>query len=204
MICIIGPTASGKTALAVAVAHWLSGEIISADSRQVYRGMDLGTGKDLSEYSGSRGEGMAVPYHLIDILPAGDKYDVFRYQQDFDAVYSDIVSRGKMPVLCGGSGLYIEAAIGTTNYVPVPVTEELRTGLAERSLDELSEILTDLLGSEALHNHTDTDTREHALRAIEIATYKKQNPVAKRVPPPYQLFTLHFEPSILRSRIKER
>jgi tRNA dimethylallyltransferase len=191
---IIGPTASGKTTLAVEVAKRCNGEIISADSRQIYKGMDIGTGKDLEEYGN-------VPYHLINIANAGEKYDVFHYQQDFDKAYKDIVNRGKTPVLCGGSGLYIEAATGEINYCPVPENKQLRETLATYSDEELGKTLAEEI---SLHNHTDTETRERCIRAIEIARFKKDNLTVKRTPPPYKLFTIDFTPEVLRERIEKR
>ncbi|MDR0762956.1 MAG: tRNA (adenosine(37)-N6)-dimethylallyltransferase MiaA [Bacteroidales bacterium] len=194
MICVIGPTASGKTSLAVEVAKIFNGEIISADSRQVYRGMDIGTGKDLSEYDN-------IKYHLIDIAVAGEKYDVFRYQQDFDKAYSDTVQRGKMPVLCGGSGLYIEAAIGKTTHCFVPEDPILREMLASMTDEQLGAMLAKEV---PLHNHTDTEIRERCIRAIEIALFKKKHCVAERTPPPNIIFTLDFDAEILRMRIDRR
>jgi tRNA dimethylallyltransferase len=194
MICVIGPTASGKTSFAVELAKMFDGEIISADSRQVYRGMDVGTGKDLAEYGD-------IKYHIIDVVSAGEKYDVFRYQQDFDKAYNDIVQRGRMPVLCGGSGLYIEAAIGRVTHCYVPEDPELRITLADLSDDRLSAMLASEI---PLHNRTDTETRERCIRAIEIALFKKNNIIAKRVPPPSVIFTLDFKAETLRERIDER
>jgi tRNA dimethylallyltransferase len=194
MICVIGPTASGKTSFAVELAKMFDGEIISADSRQVYRGMDIGTGKDLAEYGD-------IKYHIIDVVPAGEKYDVFRYQQDFDKAYNDIVQRGKMPVLCGGSGLYIEAAIGRVTHCYVPEDPELRMALADLSDDRLGAMLASEI---PLHNRTDTETRERCIRAIEIALFKKNNFVVERTPPPSVIFTLDFEAETLRERIDER
>ncbi len=174
MITILGPTASGKTPFAVALADKLNTEIISADSRQVYKGMDLGTGKDLEEYSV---EGRDIPYHLIDIKPAGYKYNVFEFQQDFLNAYEDIVSREKLPILCGGSGMYIEAVLKGYNLMPVPENRELRERLAEKSLDELTNILSTY---KELHNTTDVDTAKRAIRAIEIEEYYRNNKVSKR------------------------
>ena len=163
MITILGPTASGKTPLAVALAREIGGEIISADSRQIYRRMDIGTGKDLEEYDG-------VPYHLIDICEPGTKYNLFRYQQDFAAAYQDITSRGVVPILCGGTGLYIEAVLKGYQLAPVSENKELRASLEGKSLAELTEILTELKRKNGtnMHNTTDVDTAQRAIRAIEI------------------------------------
>ncbi len=163
MITILGPTASGKTPLAVALAREIGGEIISADSRQIYRRMDIGTGKDLEEYDG-------VPYHLIDICEPGTKYNLFRYQQDFAAAYQDITSRGAVPILCGGTGLYIEAVLKGYQLAPVSENKELRASLEGKSLVELTEILTELKRKNGtnMHNTTDVDTAQRAIRAIEI------------------------------------
>lgn len=175
LICILGPTASGKTKFAVQMALGCNGEIISADSRQVYRGMDIGTGKDLAEYrvTLSTGEVLEVPYHLIDIAEAGEKYNLFRYQSDFSRTYDDIVSRGKTPILCGGTGLYIEAVTGGYSLPEVPENVELRRELEKKSLEELTCMLKDL---KALHNTTDTDSKKRVVRAIEIELYKQQYP----------------------------
>lgn len=165
-IAVVGPTASGKTRRAVDIARALNGEIISADSRQVYRGMDLGTGKDLEEY----GE---IPYHLIDICDAGTRYDLHRYLHDFRKAYEDIESRGKRAVICGGSGMYVENAVRGIQLPEVPRNEELRATLADKTLDELSDILA---GYRELHNVNDTDTVARALRAIEIQEYYRTHP----------------------------
>lgn len=167
---VLGPTASGKTRYAVRMAGEAGAEIISADSRQIYRGMDIGTGKDLDEYMY---EGRPVPYHLIDIVDAGVRYDIFRYQRDFAAAYNDIVSRGRPVILCGGSGLYIESV--TRNYaIPeVPSNPALRAELEQYS----DEYLIDMLKSLTVpHNTTDYDTRKRLIRAIEIAVYQKEHP----------------------------
>lgn len=166
IITIVGPTASGKTGRAVDVAKALSGEIISGDSRQVYRGMDLGTGKDLDEYGD-------VPYHLIDICKAGEKYNLHRYLQDFNIVLKDIESRGSQPILCGGTGMYVEAALSGIVMPEVPENKELRERLSAEPLDSLIEILK---GYKVLHNVTDVDTVKRAIRAIEIEEYYLQHP----------------------------
>lgn len=167
---VLGPTASGKTRYAVRMAGEAGAEIISADSRQIYRGMDIGTGKDLDEYVYG---GRPVPYHLIDIVDAGVRYDIFRYQRDFAAAYNDIVSRGRPVILCGGSGLYIESV--TRNYaIPeVPSNPALRAELEQYSDEYLIGMLKSLT---VPHNTTDYDTRKRLIRAIEIAVYQKEHP----------------------------
>ena len=171
LITILGPTASGKTTLAVALAAHLDTEIISADSRQIYRSMDIGTGKDLAEYTY---EGKQIPYHLIDICPPGYKYNLFEYIRDYHQAYDDIVARGKTPILCGGTGLYIEAVLKGYALPPVPENPELRQSLADKTLPELEAILQSY---KTLHNQTDTDTCKRAIRAIEIAEYySRQKP----------------------------
>ncbi len=166
MICILGPTACGKTKYAVELARRTGGEIISADSRQVYRGMDIGTGKDLSDY----GE---IPYHLIDIADAGTKYDICRYQKDFAAAFGDITSRGRLPILCGGSGLYIEAVTRGYSLPDVPADQALRAELEKHSDEEL---IAKLASLKTLHNKTDYDTRQRLIRALEIAIYQSEHP----------------------------
>ena len=170
LITILGPTASGKTSLATALADRLGTEIISGDSRQVYRRMDLGTGKDLADYTI---EGRSVPYHLIDIVEPGYKYNVFEYQRDFLKAYESIVAKGKLPVLCGGTGMYIESVLKGYRLLPVPENPELRASLEGKSLGELTRILE---GYKKLHNSTDVDTAKRAIRAIEIEEYYKQQP----------------------------
>ena len=170
LITILGPTASGKTPLAAHLADKLNTEIISGDSRQIYRRMDLGTGKDLVDYVV---EGRPVPYHLIDIVEPGYKYNVFEYQRDFLKAYEDITSRGKMPILCGGTGMYIESVLKGYRLLPVPENLELRASLEGKTLEELTRILE---GYKKLHNSTDVDTAKRAIRAIEIEEYYKQQP----------------------------
>lgn len=171
LIAIVGPTASGKTTLAVALAKRIGTEVISADSRQLYRGMDIGTGKDLDEYTL---DGETIPYHLIDICPAGYRYNLFEYVRDFNAVYADIKARGKQPLLCGGTGLYVETVLKGYSLPPVPENKALRESLQEKSLDELAEMLRSY---KTLHNTTDIDTCKRAIRAIEIAEfYSRQEP----------------------------
>lgn len=174
LISIIGPTASGKTALAVEVARAMKGEILSADSRQVYRGMDIGTGKDIAEYGSG---GTRVPYHLIDIVDAGEKYNLFEFQRDFLAAYSDIVSRGALPVMCGGSGLYVESVLKGYRLIPVPENGELRARLEGKSMEELTTILATY---KKLHNTTDVDTKKRAIRAIEIEEHYARTPAHER------------------------
>ena len=169
LICILGPTASGKTRYAVAMARELGGEILSGDSRQVYRGMDIGTGKDLAEYGD-------VPYHLIDIVEAGEKYNIYQYQHDFERAYRDIVSRGRTPILCGGSGLYIEAATCGYHLPDVPPDPSLRAAL-EQLPDE--ELIARYESLRTPHNTTDYDTRQRLIRAIEIAVYEDAHPVSR-------------------------
>ena len=175
MLTILGPTASGKTPLAAALAKRIGGEIISADSRQVYRRMDIGTGKDLGDYDG-------VPYHLIDICEPGTKYNLFQYQQDFLDVYQDIQARGVQPILCGGTGLYIEAVLKGYKLSPVPQNPELRQRLENHSLDELTQMLVELKrkNQSTMHNTTDVDSCQRAIRAIEIETYNLEHPVPRR------------------------
>ncbi len=183
MITILGPTASGKTSLAAALAHDIGAEIISADSRQVYRRMDIGTGKDLGDYTVN---GQKVPYHLIDIAEPGTKYNLFQYQHDFMRAYTNITSRGVTPVLCGGSGLYIEAVLKGYRLVPVPENKELRARLEGKNLAELTDILAELKSKNGstMHNKTDVDTAKRAIRAIEIETFNGEHPqVSVEIPP---------------------
>lgn len=196
MITILGPTASGKTSLAAALAARISSldadlsgipakgaEIISADSRQVYRGMDIGTGKDLADYTI---HGKQIPYHLIDICEPGTKYNLFEYQQDFYDAYQDILKRGAFPILCGGTGLYIESVLKGYHLSPVPQNSELRESLAHKSLDELTEMLKELKAKTGsnMHNRTDVDTAQRAIRAIEIESYNLEHPMPERELPP--------------------
>lgn len=182
LICVLGPTASGKTRYAVALARELNrlrgvnasegsvnagAEILSGDSRQVYRGMDIGTGKDLSEYE-------EIPYHLIDIVDAGTKFDLYQYQKAFEKAYKDIIDRGGIPILCGGSGLYLEAATCGYSIPDVPQSPELRAELEAKSTEELISMLA---GLKPLHNKTDIDTRKRLIRALEIAIWQKEHQV---------------------------
>lgn len=174
LITILGPTASGKTPLAAALAYKLDTEIISADSRQIYCRMDLGTGKDLADYTVN---GYQVPYHLIDIVEPGYKYNVFEYQRDFLNVYNKVKAKAKIPILCGGTGMYLESVLKGYKLLPVPENPELRVSLADKTLDELTEMLSSY---KALHNSTDVDTVKRAIRAIEIEEYYKQQPAEYR------------------------
>lgn len=192
MITILGPTASGKTSLAVALAAKIANldvstcegvargaEIISADSRQVYRGMDIGTGKDLRDYYI---DGAQIPYHLIDICEPGTKYNLFKYQQDFNDAYLDVKKRRRLPILCGGTGLYIESVLKGYHLSPVPQNQELRKKLTFLSLEELTEMLKNLKAKTGtvMHNRTDVDTVQRAIRAIEIETYNLEHPTLDR------------------------
>ncbi len=196
LITILGPTASGKTPLAAVLAHRLDTEIISADSRQVYRRMDLGTGKDLADYVVG---GHPVPYHLIDIVEPGYKYNVFEYQRDFLKAYEDIRRRGMIPVLCGGTGMYLEAVLKGYRLLPVPENPELRRKLAGKSLEELTSILSSY---KKLHNSTDVDTVKRAVRAIEIEEYYKEQDVQTRVFPEIKSLIIGVE--ISREQRREK
>ncbi len=171
LLAILGPTASGKTQVAAHAAYMLDGEVLSADSRQVYRGMDMGTGKDYGDYTVN---GKKIPCHLIDLVDAGYQYNVFEYQQDFLKAWEDVTSRGKFPVLCGGSGLYLEAVLKNYKLIQVPPNEELRRSLEAYTLDQLTEILKTYKSK--LHNKTDIDTAKRAIRAIEIEDYLAGHP----------------------------
>ena len=187
LITILGPTASGKTTFATHLAATQCGEILSGDSRQVYRGMDIGTGKDLSDYIV---DGQAIPYHLIDICDPGTKYNLFRYQEDFMKAYEDIRKRGAQPILCGGTGLYIESVLKGYHLSPVPQNEVLRQELAHKTLDEL----------------TDVDSCQRAIRAIEIETYNLQHPTLEREYPPISslIIGLNIDREARRQRITQR
>ena len=200
LITVLGPTASGKTRFAVQLADRLAAEIISGDSRQVYRRMDLGTGKDLDDYRiGDR----SVPYHLIDIVEPGTKYNVFEYQRDFLEAYNDIHQRGRKAVLCGGTGLYIESVLRAYTLSPVPQNPELRERLADKSLEELTALLATY---KSLHNTTDVDTAQRAIRAIEIEEYYRQTPLDRRPFPKIESLTLGVDVSreVRRERISQR
>lgn len=200
LLAVIGPTASGKTAFAVRLALALGGEVISADSRQVYRGMDIGTGKDLEEYVV---EGQQVPCHLVDIVEAGYKYNVFEYQADFLRVWEDCRRRGVVPVLCGGSGLYVEAVLKGYKLLAVPVNEELRASLEGVPLPELAARLATY---KKLHNTTEIDTPKRAIRAIEIEEYYRTHPYEEKDFPQLRPLIVGMEVSreVRRERITRR
>lgn len=201
IITILGPTASGKTSLATRLALMMgNAEIISADSRQVYRGMDIGTGKDLADYEI---EGVSIPYHLIDIADAGEKYNLFQFQQDFWNAYNDIRSRGKFPILCGGTGLYIESVLKSYKMVPVPENPQLRQELEGRSLEELTELLSTY---KSLHNTTDVDTPKRAIRAIEIQQYYREHKIDEREFPSLRSLTIgvNIDRDLRRQKITQR
>lgn len=185
MITILGPTASGKTALAAALAYKIGAEIISADSRQVYSGMTVGTGKDLDDYVVN---GRQIKYHLIDIARPGDKYNIYEYQRDFHKVYAELAQRGVMPILCGGSGLYIETVLKGYSLSTVPQNPELRQRLSGKTLEELTEILVDLKArnNSCMHNRSDVDTAQRAVRAIEIEEYNLHHPSSNTEFPPVE------------------
>ena len=205
MITILGPTASGKTPVAAHLAAEIGGEIISADSRQVYRRMDIGTGKDLADYIV---DGRQIPYHLIDIREPGTKYNLFEYQQDFLDAYEDIRSRGAVPILCGGTGLYIEAVLKGYHLSPVPQNQELRDSLEGKSLAELTEMLTELKAKTGsnMHNTTDVDSCQRAIRAIEIETYNLEHPTPRRELPPVDsiIIGLDIDRELRREKITRR
>jgi tRNA dimethylallyltransferase len=200
IVVITGPTATGKTRLAALVAVRLGGEVISADSRQVYRGMDIGTGKDLSDYLV---DGRRVPVHMVDIVDAGYRYNVYEYQRDFLRVFDEMTARGSFPVVCGGSGMYVDSIVSGYRLIQVPVNDRLRSLLAGRSLEELTEILSQY---KSLHNRTDVDTVKRAVRAIEIADYYTQHPVDdKPFPVKNPLVTgIFFDRETRRRRISDR
>ena len=201
MITILGPTASGKTPLAAGLAAVVGGEIISADSRQVYRRMDIGTGKDLADYG-------SVPYHLIDICEPGTKYNLFQYQQDFYTAYTDIVGRGVVPILCGGTGLYIEAVLKGYQLSYVPQNPELRQRLEGKSLDELTQMLTELKAKSGsnMHNTTDVDTAQRAIRAIEIEEANLKTPYPRTSVPPIDslIVGVNIDRELRRQKITRR
>lgn len=205
MITILGPTASGKTSVAAALALRTGGEIISADSRQVYRRMDIGTGKDLADYT--IGD-VHIPYHLIDIAEPGTKYNLFQYQQDFHTAYNDIRSRGKLPILCGGTGLYIEAVLGGYSLSPVPQNQKLRESLEGKSLDQLTQMLVQLKQKNGsnMHNRTDVDTAQRAIRAIEIETYNLEHPTPERQMPQVDslVIGINIDRELRREKITRR
>jgi tRNA dimethylallyltransferase len=201
MVVVLGPTASGKTGLAANLAYILNGEVVSADSRQVYRHMNIGTGKDYEDY---KVEGKYIPCHLIDILEPGYQYNVYEYQKDFLKTYRLLKEKGKLPVLCGGSGLYIEAVLKGYQLIHVPPDHSLRKSLNDKSQEELKDIL--LSYNQNLHNTTDLTSKKRAVRAIEIAKYYSEHPEINVDFPQINaiLFGVAFERSIQRRRITER
>jgi len=199
LLCVIGPTACGKTRLSAKLSHILNGEILSADSRQVYREMTLGTGKDLNEYVI---DGKPIPYHLIDIVDAGYKYSIYEYNRDFQTAYNDIINRGKVPILCGGSCLYIESVLNNYRLDYVPYNSDFRQKCSPLSMDELTVMLQQ---KKKLHNTTDSTDRERLIRALEIALYNEANPAqAATFSPNYKLFYINVERDCLRQRIAVR
>lgn len=209
MITILGPTASGKTSVAARLAAEVGGEIISADSRQVYRRMDIGTGKDLEDYTlRTPHSTLHIPYHLIDICEPGTKYNLFEYQQDFYDVYQDIRHRGVVPILCGGTGLYIEAVLKGYKLSPVPQNQSLRDSLEGNSLNELTEMLKELKEKNGsnMHNTTDVDSCQRAIRAIEIETYNLENPTPRRELPPVDslIIGINIDREARREKITRR
>ena len=200
LFCVLGPTASGKTTFAVEIAKESDGEIISADSRQVYQNMDIGTGKDLGDYQSGE---LKIPYHLIDIVAPGTEYNVYQYQMDFVNAFNSILSRNKLPVLCGGSGMYIEAVLNRYELIRVPVNEKLRKELEDKDLAELARIL---LNYRSLHNTTDIKIKKRLLRAIEIEEYYSRNEKAKREYPEFSAFItgILYDRETRRKRITER
>lgn len=201
LLAIIGSTATGKTRFAAKMAAKLDGEVISADSRQVYRGMDIGTGKDLEDYII---DGKKIPVHLVNLVDAGYQYNVFEYQRDFLKVWKDLQQRQKFPVLCGGSGLYIEAVLNNYKLIQVPVNETLRQELSGKSLNELTEILKS--HKPVLHNITDIVNEKRAIRAIEIARYYAENEDTETEMPDLKnlVVGIKFDRSIRRNRITQR
>ena len=205
MITILGPTASGKTPVAACLAAEIGGEVISADSRQVYRRMDIGTGKDFDDYVVN---GRQIPYHLIDIAEPGTKYNLFQYQQDFFDAYAAIQCKDAVPILCGGTGLYIEAVLKGYHLSPVPQNQALRDALEGKTLDELTQMLTELkekTGSN-MHNKTDVDSCQRAIRAIEIETYNLAHPTPKRELPPVDsiIIGIDIDRELRREKISRR
>ena len=200
LIVILGCTATGKTKLATHLAYRIEGEIISADSRQVYKGMDVGTGKDLSEFEVN---GSSIPYHLIDIKEAGEEYNVFEYQNDFLVAYQDIKQRQKMPILCGGTGMYLEAVLKGYRMLAVPENDELRKGLEQKNTDELVSILSQ---HKELHNTTDTIDRNRAIRAIELALFEQENEALIHDFPKIssKIFGVKFDRETIKKRITQR
>lgn len=199
MLTILGPTAGGKTSVATRMAYVLEGEVLSADSRQVYRGMDLGTGKDLEDYTV---EGKVIPHHLIDIVDAGYKYNVFEYQQDFIKAYADVIERKRFPVFCGGSGMYLDAVLKGYKLIDVPVNDDLRKELELKTDEELMQILS---SSKSIHNKSD-DTRKRMIRAIEIGIYYNNNPEIDKYFPEINslIIGVKYDRDSRRKRITQR
>jgi len=200
LITILGPTAGGKTSLAAHLAKELNSEIISADSRQVYKQMDLGTGKDIEDYTV---DGINIKYHIVDIVEAGEKYNVFQYQKDFFSAFNKINKANKTPIMCGGTGLYIDAIVQNYELLEVPPNEDLRIELEKKSLDELTKMLTD---EKKTHNVSDFDTKKRAIRAIEIEQFKKNNTQIRPNFPQINSinFGLKFDRKIQKERITQR
>lgn len=205
MVTIVGPTASGKTTLAAHLAEKLDAEIISADSRQVYRRMDIGTGKDLADYVVNDKQ---IPFHLIDIAEPGTKYNLFEYQRDFLKAYEDVTARGKRTILCGGTGLYVESVLKGYRLIPVPENPELRKSLEGKTMDELTVILENLKARNGsnMHNKTDIDTAKRAIRAIEIETAYAETPVTEREFPKIEsvIVGLYIDRDVRREKITRR
>jgi tRNA dimethylallyltransferase len=200
LIVILGPTATGKTTLAANLALQIDGEIISADSRQVYRGMDIGTGKDLADFEI---DGNKISYHLIDIVDAGAEYNVFEYQKDFLKAYENITQRNKIPILCGGSGLYIDAVVKGYRFLEVPENTALRQELELKSIDELNALL---LNYKAVHNTTDSIYKKRIIRAIEVAKFQTEHETLIRDFPKINhiIFGIDFDREIIKKRITQR
>lgn len=200
IITVLGATATGKTQFATHLAKILNAELVSADSRQVYRNMDIGTGKDLKDFVV---DGKSIKYHLIDIIDAGEKYNVYQYQTDFLKVYEDIQKRKSFPILCGGTGLYIEAVLKAYKLIQVPINEELRAELEQKTLAELSQMLASV---KKMHNKTDIDTKKRAIRSLEIEIYYKNNPEIDFYYPKITplIFGINYERSEVKKRITQR
>ena len=200
LVTILGPTATGKTQLAANVAARVGGEVISADSRQVFRGMDLGTGKDLADY---RVGSVDVPYHLIDICSPLEEYNAYRFMGDFRSAFADIVSRGRQPLMCGGTGMYLDAVIRGYHLADAPIDPEFRASIADKSDDELTARLASYI---RLHNHTDTETRDRLVRALEIQEFASRNPDAYIQMPEmeHRVFGIAFARETIIERIERR
>lgn len=200
LVVILGCTATGKTGLATQLAYKINGEILSADSRQVYKGMDIGTGKDLSEFVIG---GIKIPYHLIDIKDAGEEYNVFEFQKDFLKAYDDVKVRGKVPILCGGTGMYLEAVLKGYRFIEVPPNNSLRKELDEKSIDELVAILSSY---KELHNTTDALDKERTVRAIEVAVFEKENDALIKDFPVInsKIFGIQYDRELIKQRITKR